>query len=69
MREESPQTGPAISNAPVDLIAARGAFENYLYVVPDHNLVIARTAKPKPKDKALPRFEAGFWELMSVSFE
>ena len=69
MHEENLRTGPISPNAPADLIAARGACENYLYVVPGYNLVIARTAKPQPRDQALPRFEAGFWELMSVSFE
>jgi CubicO group peptidase (beta-lactamase class C family) len=64
MSEEKSQSGPAIPGAPSDLIAARGAFENYLYVVPSEDLVVARTAKPPTEKQQHPSFESEFWSLM-----
>ena len=69
MREEKNRAGPAMPDAPADMIAARGAFGNYLLIVPCQGLVVARTAKPQPKGQALPPFETGFWKLMQTIFE
>ncbi|MBS02791.1 MAG: hypothetical protein CMQ24_08825 [Gammaproteobacteria bacterium] len=55
--------GPIIPAAPRDLIAARGAGENGLYVVPSLGLTVTRTARP---GRATVRgsFERPLWELL-----
>ena len=63
-REESLRAGPITPSAPDDLIAARGANQNYLYIVPGLDLVAARTARPQEKENRKPAFETGFWELL-----
>lgn len=67
MREEKLYAGNIIPAAPNDLIAARGAFENHLGVVPSLNLVVARTTKPVANGgRALP-FERSFYERLAAS--
>lgn len=58
--------GPIIAAAPADLIAARGAGENGLYVVPSLGLVVARTAQtPRPGvTKSRGSFERPLWDLL-----
>lgn len=63
MREANPVDGPILPNAPPDLVAARGAYGNYLHVVPSMELVIARTALPK-KEKPAVNFEQALWEVL-----
>ncbi len=63
-REERLRPGPVTPTAPADLIAARGANQNYLYIVPGLNLVVARTARPQEKENRRPPFEADFWKLL-----
>ena len=63
-REERLRPGPVTPTAPGDLIAARGANQNYLYIVPGLNLVVARTARPQKKEDRRPPFEADFWKLL-----
>lgn len=66
MREEAIHPGPIIPSAPPDLVAARGAGENGLYVVPSQQLVVARTAMPRRPDAVRPApFEQAFWQLMA----
>lgn len=68
MREERVREGRLIPAAPTDLVAARGAGENGLYVVPGERLVVARTAMPRsPNDERSEPFERPFWEAMSVA--
>lgn len=55
-------SGPLVSNAPNDLIASRGAYGNYLHIVPSMELVVVRTCKPgtvKPR-----AFEPMLWEAL-----
>jgi CubicO group peptidase (beta-lactamase class C family) len=63
-REETLRPGPVTPAAPGELIAARGANQNYLYIVPGLDLVVARTARFQEKENRKPPFEAGFWELL-----
>jgi CubicO group peptidase (beta-lactamase class C family) len=63
-REETLRTGPITPSAPGDLIAARGANQNYLYIVPGLDLVVARTARLQEKGNRKPPFEAEFWKLL-----
>ena len=64
MREHKRVTGVPLSAAPPDLIAARGALENGLYVVPSLDLVVARTARPGAPIK----FEQPFWDLLAKAW-
>ena len=66
MREEKTYSGSLTPNAPADLISARGARENYLYVLPSLELVIARTTNSKKQDSG-GRFEKQFWNLLLES--
>ena len=66
MREEKTYSGSLTPNAPADLISARGARENYLYVLPSLELVIARTTNSKEQDSG-GRFEKQFWNLLLES--
>ncbi|HIG42468.1 MAG: serine hydrolase [bacterium] len=64
MREEKTHSGALIPDAPADLIAARGAQENYLYVVPGLDLVVAKTTRVSGEGQRPPRFEREFWSLL-----
>tara|TARA_R110002110_G_scaffold287424_1_gene501892 strand:- start:418 stop:1317 length:900 start_codon:yes stop_codon:yes gene_type:complete len=64
MRETGTVEGAIIPDAPSDLIAARGAFGNYLYVVPSAELVIARTCL-RQRDKPRQEFEQQLWSLLA----
>ena len=64
MREGENHEGNILPNAPRDLIAARGALGNYLYVIPSLELVVARTAQPIEVDSKPSRFEQPFFELL-----
>lgn len=64
MREEKVREGVPTPAAPRDMISARGAFENMLYVVPGMELVIARTATPAAAGERPPAFDRRFWELL-----
>ncbi len=67
MREDKVYTGPLVPTAPADLIAARGARGNYLFVVPSCDLVVARTTRPatvEPPGRTIPGFEREFWSLL-----
>ncbi len=66
MREGKLRSGRFAPDAPEDLVAARGAFENYLYIVPSHKLVIARTAGRPDRDEKRPAFETEFWKLLHL---
>ena len=59
-RESELQAGPVIPGAPADTIAARGAAENRLFVVPSLDLVVARTTVPVPGERPVP-FDEPFW--------
>ena len=63
MREEQGRIdGNIVPNAPTDLIAARGAYGNYLHIVPSENLVVVRTCLPQGR---LPEpFETQLWSLI-----
>jgi CubicO group peptidase (beta-lactamase class C family) len=63
MREDTRVEGKLIPDAPDDLIAARGAFGNYLYVVPSAELVIARTCH-RQSEKPRQNFERKLWSLL-----
>ena len=64
MREsQGPTQGSIVQAAPKDLIAARGAYGNYLHIVPSMELIIARTCVPgteKPRG-----FEGLLWDLLN----
>jgi CubicO group peptidase (beta-lactamase class C family) len=64
MRETGAVDGAIIPEAPADLIAARGAFGNYLYIVPSAELVIARTCR-RQRDKPRQEFEQRLWSLLA----
>ncbi len=55
--------GPIVPAAPDDLIAARGAGENGLYIVPSLDLIVARTAAPGA-GAVRGSFERPLWELL-----
>ena len=63
-READVRIGPLVPAAPADMIAARGALENRLYVVPSLDLVVAHTAKPVGGERP-PPFDRPFWELLT----
>lgn len=65
MREPNPVSGPIIPAAPADLVAARGAYGNYLHVVPSLDLVIARTARAAKQKPAI-NFEQAIWEALAI---
>lgn len=63
MREQAgPISGSIVPNAPNDLIAARGAYGNYLHVVPSLELVMVRTSQPQ--GKPLEPFEIALWRCI-----
>lgn len=51
--------------APADMIAARGALENYLFVVPSLDLVVARTARLVGEGRRPERFDGPIWSLLT----
>jgi CubicO group peptidase (beta-lactamase class C family) len=70
MHEEKLIQGVPNPNAPEDMISARGAFQNFLNVVPSLQLVVARTTKLRPNkdtstDPKAPPFEPAFWTLLT----
>ena len=67
MREEKVHQGNSIPGAPQDLISARGALENNLYVIPGLDLVIARTTQRPDKGNRPIRFEEEFWKLLMAA--
>ena len=64
-RESELRRGVVTPEAPTDMISARGAMENYLYVVPSLGLVVARTAKPVERGRRPVRFDRPFWQAMT----
>ena len=64
MQENVTHEGPIIPAAPAELIAARGAMQNALYVVPALELVVARTASPPLPGQRPKPFEQVFWSLL-----
>ena len=66
MREEKLIQGVPNSQAPADMISARGLFGNVLNIVPSMQLVVARTAKEQTSVPVKPAlFERAFWELLT----
>ncbi|MDJ0770116.1 MAG: serine hydrolase domain-containing protein [Ilumatobacter sp.] len=63
--ESKVQHGSVTPQAPADMIAARGAMENHLYVVPSLDLVVARTAKPVRRGRSPVSFDRSFWEVLA----
>ncbi|MEM9650681.1 MAG: serine hydrolase [Actinomycetota bacterium] len=57
--------GRITPEAPEDLIAARGAVENRLYLVPSLDLVVARTAKPVGRHARPEPFDRPFWQTLT----
>ena len=55
----APAKGPLIPTAPPDLVAALGAVDRKLYVVPSLGLVITRLG-----NSAGPAFQNEFWKLL-----
>ena len=64
-RESEVQPGPVMPEAPADTIAARGAMENRLYVVPSLDLVVARTAVPVGRGQRPVPFDRPFWKALA----
>lgn len=64
MREEKIHNGPIIPQAPNDLIAARGALENHLAIIPSRKMVVARTVQPPAANKHPARFERAFYSAL-----
>ena len=62
--EGAVRPGPTVPAAPADLLLARGAMENRLYVVPSMELVVARTFRAVSRDQRPVRFDQPFWELL-----
>ena len=54
--------GPFIETAPADLIAAQGAMDRKLFIVPSMNLVVARTGQA-----AEPGFNERLWRLIMAA--
>ena len=54
--------GPLIASAPPDLVAAQGAFDRKLYVVPSLDLVVTRLGDRGSTDGS--SFNDAFWELL-----
>jgi len=67
MREQKIVDGPAIPQAPADLIAARGAVQNHLAVVPSLELVVARTTQTPAAGERPAHFEQEFWRLLMAA--
>jgi len=65
MREKSVVQGKLIPEAPGDLVAARGAYGNFLYVVPSLALVIVRTCHRRT-GKPRQEFEKQLWHLLAA---
>jgi CubicO group peptidase (beta-lactamase class C family) len=65
MREKEVVQGKLIPDAPDDLVAARGAYGNVLYVVPSLALVIARTCH-RQTGKPRQEFEKQLWSLLAA---
>jgi CubicO group peptidase (beta-lactamase class C family) len=63
MREQTQKQGSIIADAPGDLVAARGAYGNYLHVVPSLKLVMARTCERQPEKPTID-FEKEVWSLL-----
>jgi len=63
MREKNVVQGKLIPDAPRDLVLARGAYGNFLYVVPSQALVIVRTCYPQT-GKPRQEFEKQLWALL-----
>lgn len=54
--------GPLISTAPADLVAALGAVDRKLYIVPSLDLVVTRLG-----NSATPTFQNEFWRLLMAA--
>ncbi|MFT4798178.1 MAG: CubicO group peptidase (beta-lactamase class C family) [Candidatus Azotimanducaceae bacterium] len=65
MREKKVVQGKLIPDAPDDMVAARGAYGNFLYVIPSQALVIVRTCHPQA-GKPRPEFESQLWTLLAA---
>jgi CubicO group peptidase (beta-lactamase class C family) len=61
MRGRQLVRGPLVPTAPPDLVAALGAFQRKLYVVPSQDLVVTRLG-----DNCLP-LDARLWQLLSAA--
>jgi CubicO group peptidase (beta-lactamase class C family) len=61
-----PRQGPIVPTAPADLVAAMGAQDQRIYVVPSLDLVVARQgARGGPPQLAPDGFDASWWALLS----
>lgn len=60
---KGPVTGSIVPNAPSDLLAARGAYGNYLHVAPKKDLVIVRTHEATKGESG---FEQALWSLLAA---
>jgi CubicO group peptidase (beta-lactamase class C family) len=54
-----PVAGPLIPGAPADMVAAMGALDRRLYVVPSTSLIVTRLGGPAGRD-----FDRELWELL-----
>ncbi|MEL6984314.1 MAG: hypothetical protein AAFO29_17945, partial [Actinomycetota bacterium] len=63
--ESAPRTGPMTPAAPPDMISARGALENRLFIVPSRDLVVARTTRAVEQETGPVPFDRPFWELLA----
>lgn len=58
--------GNIVPSAPEDLISARGAYGNLLYILPRYALVVARTRKVEA-GKSAPDFESEMWRRLLLA--
>jgi CubicO group peptidase (beta-lactamase class C family) len=58
--------GNVVPTAPQDLVSLRGAFGNFLYMLPQHSLVVARTRKAD-QGKSAATFETEFWRRLLLA--
>lgn len=59
-------SGNVVPTAPNDLVSLRGAFGNFLYILPQHSLVVARTRKAD-HGKSEATFETEFWRRLLLA--
>ena len=57
------RAGPYVAAAPVDLVAARGAQDRRLFVVPSRRLVVVRTGRAAPD----PGFDEAIWARLDAA--
>ena len=59
--------GVPLPDAPQDLFSARGAFGNFLTIVPSLNIVVARTTSPSSANNSQKNFEGEFWRHLMAA--